>query len=260
MLALLVLACQKKEEPAADTIEAVPAPPPATTTTAAPTQTAVVQIPAGVPIPKDGVALWINADDLSRIPASWSPNGPAPIPNVINGHAVLRFDGQKQMIKTDVDINPGRAPEVTVCSVFRSATAEPSPLRKLYGNDDGGFDRAVGLDDRAAEANYGVFAGGHGVVGYFMLIAGKPYLTCDRFTANRVTGWVDGKQSADTEANWAPESLPNLYVGGTGTVFNEFWQGDIAEMIVYLRALSDRERVQVEDYLSGKYGITLQRQ
>ena len=264
-LSILMIACQKKEDPASETIDAVPA---ETTTTAAATQTTatapaqqpVVPVPADVPIPKDGVAVWLIADNIAQIPASWGPNTPSPTPNVINGHAVLRFDGQDDMIKTDADINPRRAPDVTVCTVFRSATAGPSPLRKLYGNDDGGFDRAVGLDDRAAEANYGIFAGGQGVVGYFMLAAGTPYLTCDRFTTTNFTGWIDGKQSASTEASWGDESLPNLYVGNTGTVFNEFWQGDIAEMIVYLRALSDPERMQVEDYLAARYGLTLKRE
>jgi hypothetical protein len=234
-------------------------PPPETTTQTATAAQPVVQIPPGVPIPKDGVALWLNADDSARVRAEWGENAPMLVQNVINGHAVLRFDGENDMIKTDVDISPARAPDVTVCSVFSSRTAEPSPLRKLYGNDNGGYDRAVGLDDRASEANYAIFGGESGVVGYFMLEAGKVYLTCDKFSADKFQGFVDGKQAADATAKW-DESLPNLYVGGTGTSYNEFWQGDIAEMIVYLRALGDPERVQVEDYLAGKYGITLQRQ
>jgi hypothetical protein len=263
-LALSVLiACQKKEEPATETIEA--APPPVTTTTAAATQTtappqAVVHIPADVPIPKDGVALWLNADNIVRIPAEWGTNAPMPMPNVLNGHAVLRFDGTDDMIKTDADIHPGRAPNVTVFAVFNSATAEPSPLRKLYGNDDGGFDRAVGLDDRAADANYAFFAGGSGAIAYFPLKAGQFYITADQFTATGFSGWVDGAKTATAMAEWGPDALPNLYVGNTGTSFSEFWQGDLAEMIVYVRALSDAERVQVEDYLAGKYGLTLKRQ
>jgi hypothetical protein len=55
------------------------------------------------------------------------------------------------------------------------------------------------------------------------------------------------------------EALPNLYIGGTGTVYHEPWQGDLAEFIVYARVLSDRERMQVEDYLAKKYGVTVAR-
>jgi hypothetical protein len=55
------------------------------------------------------------------------------------------------------------------------------------------------------------------------------------------------------------DALPNLYIGGTGTSYHEPWQGDLAELIVYARILSDQERMQVEDYLAKKYGITIAR-
>ena len=52
------------------------------------------------------------------------------------------------------------------------------------------------------------------------------------------------------------ETLPNLYLGGTGPVFPEFWQGDLAEIIVYNREVEWTERVKVENYLNTKYGLT----
>ena len=55
------------------------------------------------------------------------------------------------------------------------------------------------------------------------------------------------------------EALPNMYIGGTGTSFNQFWKGDIAEIIVYARVLTDAERAKVEDYLAKKYGVTMVR-
>jgi cytochrome c-type biogenesis protein CcmH/NrfF len=50
-----------------------------------------------------------------------------------------------------------------------------------------------------------------------------------------------------------------MYLGGTGTSYSEYWNGDIAEVIVYGRTLTDAERTQVEDYMAKKYGITLTR-
>ena len=50
-----------------------------------------------------------------------------------------------------------------------------------------------------------------------------------------------------------------MYIGGTGTSFNQFWKGDIAEMIVYARVLTDAERATVEDYLAKKYRVTVAR-
>ena len=64
-------------------------------------------------------------------------------------------------------------------------TAESSPLRKLYGDDNSGYDRAVGLDHRGGDKNYTVFTG-NGVQSYFVLKANEPYVTADQF--GNVTG------------------------------------------------------------------------
>ena len=142
--------------------------------------------------------------------------------------------------------------------VFNSKTAETSPLRKVYGDDDGSYDRAAGLDNRGGEKNYTVFCG-NGVEGYFTLKANETYLAADQFTRTTFSGWVNGKSELKTvAASWA-EALPDLYIGGTGTVYHEPWQGDVAEFIVYARVLSDQERMQVEDYLAKKYLVTLTR-
>jgi len=240
LLLLLVVACRKPETP--------------------------------MPIPANGVALWLIADEAK--PDAWTnplvpgvdakaasaDERPAIVPNALNGHAVVRFDGENDMLKTSIGIGPTRMPDATIIAVFRSSTAERSPLRKLYGNDDGGFDRAVGLDDRAeAEKNYTLFTG-MGVQGYFHLEADKTYVTVDQFSAKAFSGWVNGKATlTNIEAPWANEGLPNLYLGNTGTVFHEMWKGDLAEIIVYARHLTAEERARVEDYLAGRYQIALAR-
>ena len=260
---LLVFACAKKEQTAetATTTEAPPAvetqPPAPTTTTAAPQN--AIALPADAPIPASGVLLWLKADEPMTGVHPVHPNqAPAVVPNAINGHAVLHFDGTDQMLMSDIDIGPKRMPEGTIISVFRSGTADASPLRKLYGDDNGGYDRAVGLDDRAAKTNYTVFTG-NGDDAYFQLAANTTYITVDQYTAKEFTGWVNGAATPSiTPANWGEDALPNLYIGGTGTVYQEFWNGDLAEMIVYGRKLTDAERAQVVDYLAKKYGVTLQ--
>ncbi|HEX3111588.1 MAG TPA: hypothetical protein VHU41_20980, partial [Thermoanaerobaculia bacterium] len=167
-----------------------------------------------------------------------------------------------QMLMTSIDISPARMPEGTVITVFRSKTADKSPLRKVYGDDNGSYDRAIGLDDRAEDKNFTLFSGS-GVQGYFNLEADKPYIVVDEYSPKEFSGWVNGNPAlTKLAASWAekPEdSLPNMYIGGTGTSYSEYWNGDIAEVIVYGRILSDAERTQVEDYLAKKYGLTLTR-
>ena len=97
------------------------------------------------------------------------------------------------------------------------------------------------------------------MAGYFALKANQVYLTTDQYTATEFNGWVDGKPAITKLATHWGEALPNMYIGGTGTSYEQEWQGDIAEMIVYARVLSDAERTKVEDYLAKKYGMTLTR-
>ena len=276
---LFALAACKKQEPAAPPAQETPKA--ATTTTAAPAPAApqtAATLPAGAPIPANGVLLWLAGDDALASATngkvqSWKnaqvPNGsatavrpdgmPAAVANAINGHAAVRFDGTNQMLVTTIDIGPVRMPEGTVITVFNSNTATPTPLRKVYGDDNGGYDRAAGLDNRGEPQNYTVFTG-NGVAGYFQLEPNKNYLTVDEFGSNEFSGWVNGKATlAKTSAEWAKESLPNMYIGGTGTSYEEYWNGDVAEIIVYSHLLTDAERTQVEDYLAKKYGITLDR-
>ena len=225
------------------------------------------------PIPPSGVALWLVADDAKPGSlASWSnplvagvtatadkpESQPTVVANAINGHAVVRFDGERNMLMTNVDISLARMPEATIFAVFNSTTDANSPLRKLYGDDDGGYDRAVGLDGRAGEKNYGVFKG-NGVEGYFALKANETIVTADQFTKTDFSGWVNGRKELDKVAAAWGDSLPNLYIGNTGTVYQEHWQGDLAEIVVYARVLTDQERMQVEDYLGKKYGVTIAR-
>lgn len=231
-----------------------------------------VTLAADAPVPATGVALWLIADEAKAGDggglASWAnalvpgltveaDAWPTLVPNALNGHAVVRFDGENDMLKTNVNLNPESMPAATVFTVFSSATAEPSPLRKLYGNDDGGYDRAVGLDPRGGDPgkNYCAFTGSHGVTPIFAIKANEFHVGADQFTMTDFSSWIDGAPAVSkAPASWK-NSLPNLYIGNTGTSYSEHWQGDLAEMIVYARTLTDAERMQVEEYLAGKYGL-----
>src|SRR5947207_5240461 len=116
-LCLLALAaCKKKEEPAPEpaptATQAAPAPAPEPAPkTATPQPT--VTLAAGAPIPAQGVALWLAADDAQPGKlASWTNSAvagvtakadtpeaqPEVVANAINGHKAVRFDGENNML------------------------------------------------------------------------------------------------------------------------------------------------------------------
>lgn len=275
--ATFLAGCQQKEAPSpVESAETTVADAPSTMAPPAPVVQAPVTLPPEAPIPATGVALWLVASDAAGDAVegkvdSWtnalvsgvsakamSPQArPAVVADGINSRTAVRFDGQDDMLVTSIDMGTQLMPEATVVAVFTSATEASSPLRKLYGNDNGSYDRAVGLDDRAGEEkNYALFTGS-GVTGYFALQADKPYVTIDQYSPKEFSGWVNGAVTLSKVPAFWGDALPNLYLGGTGTIFSEFWKGDLAEIIIYARILSEEERKRVEDYMSTKYGLTL---
>jgi len=271
-LVFALTACTK-EAPSTDT-----AAPAATATTTETATTPTVETPAPVAvseasIPAEGLAMWLRADaGVTAAPdgavSAWtSSNGvaakqedanaqPKLVPSSIGGKPAIRFDGNDSLLETNLDINPAVIPNLTVISVFDSRTAEADPLRKLYGADDGGFDRAAGLDSRAGTTNYGIF-GGDGVIAYFSLEKDKPTITVDSWTPKTFDGWVNGKHALSQVAVSNEQGLPHMFIGGTGTSFHEPWMGDVAEMLVYTRTLTDQERTEIEDTLAKKYSIAV---
>jgi hypothetical protein len=281
VVAVVTFGCQKKETPApaASAQETVPsvATTATTTTVATPTGTFADVKLDSAPVPTSGLQLWLRADygvtATEGKVTSWAVEGsslkaeakdPAESPSIvakaINGKPALRFDGDHNMLEVPMSIDAEAAPELTVISVWSSATADKNPLRKLYGADDGGYDRAAGIDDRASDAsNYTVFAGSGGVVGIFTFAPNTANLTIENYANKKLNTWVNGaaaKSNIDAEYDHMPD---HLYIGGTGHSYTESWKGDLAEMLIYKRTLTDDERKKIEDYLGAKYGAKITR-
>lgn len=279
LAAAVALACKKKEEPAPAT------PPPATTSSVATTATAARATgtaadvtAANAPVPTSGLELWLRGDygvtaDAAGKVTSWAVEGsslkagakdpaewPALVARAINGKPAVRFDGDHNMLEVPMSIDAAASPELTVVAVWSSATADKTSQRKLYGADDGGYDRAAGIDNRAADgSNYTVFAGSGGVIGIFTFTANTPNVTIENYANKKLNTWVNGavaKANIDAEYDPMPD---HFFIGGTGHTYTEPWQGDLAEILVYKRTLTDDERKKVEDYLGAKYGMKLTR-
>lgn len=284
LLSLAVVAsCKKNEAP--QTATTAP-PPPAVTQTTATTSTAAAVPSAAAsvvikdaPVPTQGLVLWLRGDwgvttDMSGKVLTWEVQGsslkanaakpeeqPTRAPNAIGGKTALHFDGNQNIMVADLNVNPDVMPQMTVISVFTSDTDKASPLRKLYGHDDGGYDRAAGLDDRSGDSkNYTIFTG-NGVLGDFTLQANTPYLAVESYddAAKKMNAWVNGAPTVQNGPCDHGKGLKQFYVGGTGTSYHEPWMGNVGEIMVYSRTLTDDERKKVEDYLAAKYGLKLTR-
>lgn len=82
----------------------------------------------------------------------------------------------------------------------------------------------------------------------------------DNATAAEYERYLNGVLSTTAASAGTPNTTDNIYIIGdsvyhTGDIYA--YIGDISEVIVYNRAVTDSEREHIEQYLANKWGITL---
>jgi hypothetical protein len=220
--------------------------PESTTTTAGFTKSTDFN-PKAVP----GLQLWLRADAgvVGQSGDFWADQSgnanhafqasggaiPRLVPNAVNGLPVMRFDGNNDYLQFTTRLTTIQ----TVFWVVKEDAAATSAYRSLLGDS---FSRD--------------FYGGVGAPG--PLWRGN---CCENFqrVVNGQT-FIDGLSVNGTVAT-RPRTMSVISVVTTGDTAanyfgwmdNQYWWGDLAELIIYNRALSAEERKAVEDHLRIKY-------
>ena len=205
-------------------------------------------LPATIP----GLKLWINGDcihktssqvdtcyDLSSnfnhaIQTNTSKK-PQAIPNSLNGHSVLKFDGVDDYLQFNpiTDIR-------TVFWVAYEDTNATSTYRSLLGSRITNF--------------YDFLRGQNKQVWDFQNANSNVQLGQTKINLSVING----------TATVLPKNYALISTVTTGTVnadnfsndrdiTDRFWQGNLAELIIYNQALSPTQVTQVEQYLNDKY-------
>jgi len=211
-------------------------------------------------VTKDGsgrVSQWADLSGAANHAAqATSANQPLWVENMLAGKPVIRFDGTNDHLQT---------------AAFGSELAQPNTiivLWKLSGDDSS---RTV-IDGIASNKRNSVIKALNSPPSWnreIILHAGSPNLPGSPLAAPSdfiITGalfhgtasklWIDG--ALDAQGETGTQALTGVTVGGRydGAVNN--LNGDIAEILIYDRALSDGERQGVEQYLGIKWlGWTL---
>lgn len=199
----------------------------------------------------DNVASWADqSSNAHHADQSLAASKPLWVDNIINGKPVIRFDGNSDLMTTDMT-GPGGS-EFTFFVVAKS-----------NGQSIIGYSGGAGyiLYSYANPDNF-VISNDGGTYGGLNSGTNNPLnfqLSCARYKANTANGmqtFVNGALLAQRTS--ADILLPNVplqlgsYPGGGA---NEVIKGDVAEIIIYNRALTDSEREQVENYLTQKYSL-----
>ncbi|MDB5232453.1 MAG: hypothetical protein JWN76_3258 [Chitinophagaceae bacterium] len=200
-------------------------------------------------------------------------NGVSFITNQVNGKPVVHFtrvnDNLGSVLETSgVDIRAGANPDITIFTVYKPGTHSAGGQgQSLWGNDNGAWDRFYysswnNTDDGIASLGPLApnFTGvtGAGTPGSLRLMTAVFDGTLSGGTNN---GPVNGSAiyfngavvTTFTDQTDPVAAQPNLGIGWDGD--NGTYNGDIAEMIVYNRKLSDCEILQINQYLGQKYGV-----
>ena len=215
---------------------------------------------AGVTAGADkSVTLWKDQSGVGNDAAQPDTTlAPLLVDSAINGKPALRFDGVDDYL--DVASTPSLAITGDIASFFVVRFDDFANYRSIWGKTSSNVPRPNdyylvigsgiprfyrGTEDGGVNA----FAdGGKVSAGNYVLLGFSQ-------TGSTVTHYQNGPATGTGQINITPtdSGLP-LKVGSRDDLFTKM-KGDIAELLIYSKGLSDTERVALESYLGTKYGL-----
>lgn len=228
------------------------------------------------PASVSGMAAWYKGEELSLANAaavtSWadsSGNGntltqgtgaqqPTYRTNIVNGLPIVRFDGTNDMLANAAPSGFGSQSGQTVFAVvltnsvadstFHSIAVTRPQFNELRLFKEGGTSKYLWQYLIPGGSTTAVFDAGLAELGSFRLITGVFDDSSNALDVYR--SGVAGTGATDAAA--FSSTVINI---GARDASNDFWNGDIAEVIIYSRALSSGERALVEAYLTSKFNL-----
>jgi large repetitive protein len=201
-------------------------------------------------------------------------NQPTLVSNSLNGEPVIHFDGSTSFldITDNSSVRPGSA--ITVYAVMRSSTTSyPAGYGDVVAK---ALDINNDLGWTAPYFSYDLGFGNNNIVQGYLSTGGG---TSDELTGNTAQG--EGAQISSLEYDGTTQTVTtdgtvqasqavtgglfyntsaekDLIIGAARTAqqtMTRFLNGDVAEILVYNRALSTAEGQQAEVYLANKYAV-----
>jgi prepilin-type N-terminal cleavage/methylation domain-containing protein len=218
-------------------------------------------------VDKGTVSTWYDRNPQSitkNNASSSSSNKPKFYENVINGIPTVRFDGSNDFMTLDGSNLLNNSLSIFVVEQRRSAM---NILNSAFigGNDNKtGENLYMGYNQETQMkfAFYNCNGLGYDNTSIFTYSSPTPRMHTATYNNNnrQVYYYVNGGETADDSIILSCQLSGNsgFAIGRTKTNSSaKYFNGDIAEIIIFLRDLKKLERQQVESYLSQKYGITI---
>ncbi|HOL18158.1 MAG TPA: hypothetical protein PLY40_07750 [Bacillota bacterium] len=231
----------------------------------------------------EGLVLWLDASDADTLTldgnkvvgwADKSGNGndakqlnvnnqPTYESNVINGKPVVRFDGIDDFM--DGVSSPTIQQSGTLFIVARNNAAAGKGEHIFFSHSLDSGNRRLRIDMRPIDGTptlHIAIANRNNVITEGKIEDQAGHLISLNWDTGNFSVDLDGVNLTLPVSNFDISSFPftpGFYrIGDYGQqLYQHSFGGDIAEIIIYNRALDDDEREAVESYLSKKYGLAL---
>jgi len=196
--------------------------------------------------------LTANADHVNQATAGFRPTLRL---NVLNGHPVIRFDGVDDFLRGAFTNGGALAQPITMLAVAQlDAGAVNDGVNHVILDDNDtpstfkNYSRGAGIPDDWAI----YFGAGAALTGSASNSNWNIWTTLANGAASRF--WHNGIAEC-AAGNAGGAGLSGITLGSKGHPAGEYWEGDIAEIIIYDSDLSDADKNQVGNYLAARYGL-----
>jgi hypothetical protein len=214
------------------------------------------------------VANWTDAIAGKPATQSVTANQPELFTNVLNGHNTVRFSSSSSQHLTvaAADSSLSGAGSFTLVVVFRTSSAGNSSSSFFLNTGLLGAEQPGVVDDWAfcingSQLGAGLGSGASGCGADFSLYGGSvtdgnPHIGMYVRAGDTISLYVDGVIVASADALCTDARLDVPFQIGAMTAGTYFYNGDIAEIQVYNRALNAAEITGVDETLGATYGIS----
>jgi hypothetical protein len=208
----------------------------------------------------DPVGYWQDKS-ASAANATQTTNANRPIlkTNAVLGRPAVEFNGSSTHLRSAVSFS-------STHSLFFVANPRVGKIGAMIGgNDTADWDLVYGDASSFGNSKFAAYGNGRAVYGDGALSYGSFQVLSAVLSGGTLPGnlsmWKNGTGGAVTTetAGVAPGAtlLANVWIGRTSAAASQGWDGQIAEIIGYSRAVTTTERQTVERYLGWKWGVTV---
>lgn len=204
-------------------------------------------------ITKDGSDKVSQWDDLSgnknHAIQGTGVNQPTFTDNHINNKSVINFDGGTEEMNLTSTLS--LSDEFT--GFFTANNDDTASTRTIFGHT--AYSNKISVINPEKAFIRMIDGGSSDSTQNYLAQSVTGIQTIQRNSSDKVDMAFDSAAFTRLFSDIAQSGTADYNIVGSDGTFN--WQGDIAEIIIYNRALSISERKQVEVYLSNKWGVAI---